>query len=86
MGDLKLPEGVEATLDKEEGVVNVSEAREEEPEEEVVEPDMDSIEVEQKGKGDLPDGKAGDSAEEGKSSEESKKEDLPAGKAGKKEE
>lgn len=48
--DLKLPEGVEATAPADEVVISVNEAREEEIEEPVVAPDIDSIEVEQKGK------------------------------------
>jgi large subunit ribosomal protein L25 len=49
--DLKLPEGVVATAEPEEVVVSVTEAREEEPETPVEAPDMGSIEVEKKGKG-----------------------------------
>jgi len=49
--DIKLPEGVKATAPGEEVVISVNEAREEEPEEVPEEVDMDSIEVETKGKG-----------------------------------
>lgn len=49
--DLTIPEDVKIDLDPEDVVVNVSAAREEEPEEEVEAPDMDAIEVEQKGGG-----------------------------------
>ena len=48
--DLKLPEGVVATAEPEEVIISVTEAREEEPETPAEAPDMDSIEVEQKGK------------------------------------
>lgn len=47
--DLNIPEGVTVENDGEDVVVNVSEAREEEPEE-VAEVDMEAIEVEHKGK------------------------------------
>jgi large subunit ribosomal protein L25 len=49
--DIKLPEGVELVADSEEVVAAVREAKEEVIEEETEAPDMDSIEVEQKGKG-----------------------------------
>lgn len=49
-GDIKLPEGVTLAADADEIVANVSEAREEEPEEEPEAVDLSQIEVEQKGK------------------------------------
>ena len=65
--DLVLPEGVEALADPEDVVVVANEA-EEEPEEPTEAPDMDAIEVEQKGKGE-------DAAEGQGGSEGEKKED-----------
>lgn len=63
--DLNIPEGVTVENDPEDVVVNVSEAREEEPEE-VAEVDMDAIEVEGKGK---EDGEEGEGEDKGESSE-----------------
>jgi large subunit ribosomal protein L25 len=57
--DLVIPEGVKVENDPEDVVVNVSAAREEEPEE-VSEVDMDAIEVEQKGKEEGGEGSAED--------------------------
>lgn len=68
--DIKMPEGVKATLDKEEVVISVSEAREDEPEPELEEVDMDAIEVEAKGK----------EEEEGTEEEKSAPTEAPAGK------
>jgi large subunit ribosomal protein L25 len=60
--DLKLPSGVEASLDEDDVVVSVSEAREEEPETPAEAPDMDSIEeVEKKGKSEEGEGDEGSS-------------------------
>ncbi|MDB4992293.1 MAG: ribosomal rRNA E-loop binding protein Ctc/L25/TL5, large subunit ribosomal protein [Parcubacteria group bacterium] len=57
--DVKLPAGVVATLDGEEVVV-LAQTTQEEPEEDAGAPDMDAIEVEQKGK---EDGEEGDAEE-----------------------
>jgi large subunit ribosomal protein L25 len=54
--DILVPENVEILTDPEEVVVSVKEAREEEVDEPVEAPDMDSIEVEQKGKGEEAEG------------------------------
>ena len=64
--DLNIPEGVKVENDPEDVVVNVSAAREEEPEE-VVEVDMDAIEVEQKGK---DEGEGGDTEEDNEDKKE----------------
>lgn len=50
VGDLVVAEGVTIDTDAEVSVASVAAAREEEPEEEVAAPDMDAVEVEQKGK------------------------------------
>lgn len=50
VADIKVPDGVTINTDPETVVANVSEAREEEPEEVPEAVDMDAIEVEQKGK------------------------------------
>jgi large subunit ribosomal protein L25 len=69
--DLKLPEGVKASADPEEVVVSVTEAREEEPETPSEAPDMDSIEVEKKGKSEEGTGE-GDGIDGGEKKEEEK--------------
>jgi len=79
--DLKLPEGVETTLEPDEVVVSATEAKEiEEPEPEDSEIDMDSIEVEEKGKKD-EEGEGG----EGEGDEVPKKESKKESEGGKEE-
>ena len=57
--DITLPEGVELMTDSDEVIALVEEAKEEVIEEEVTAPDMEAIEVEQKGKGeDQPEAEA----------------------------
>jgi len=68
--DLKLPNGVEPTLEPDDVVVSVSEAREEEPETPAEAPDMDSIEVEKKGKVEDESAEAGSTPEAPKEGEE----------------
>jgi large subunit ribosomal protein L25 len=63
VGDIKLPAGVALRVEKEEVVALIQEVAVE-PEETTAAPDMDAIEVEQKGKGDDQKGGSDEAAEE----------------------
>ncbi len=65
IGDISLPKGVEPTEESTETVVSVTAPREEEEEEESTEIDMDSIQVEKKGKDEPESDESGSADEDG---------------------